>query len=131
MAHLRVLVGWATLLFTAWACANRSPHDSAHPSPGDRNLLTQAELLKHDFSTVYEAIEALRSHWLRERGPDSFSAPGHVQVYLDDSRLGGVEALRNLSLANVVYIRHIDGVDAAARWGLDHGNGVILVATHP
>jgi len=54
-----------------------------------------------------------------------------VQVYLDDSRLGGVDALRNLSLANVVYIRHIDGVDAAARWGLDHGNGVILVATHP
>src|SRR5439155_12839669 len=50
MAHLRVLVGWATLLFTAWACANRSPHDSAHPSPGDRNLLTQAELRKHDFS---------------------------------------------------------------------------------
>src|SRR2546430_16803222 len=123
-----VLGGAATLVATA-GCSARSPHGTTLRA--DRDLLTQEELREHRFSTVYEAIEALRSHWLRERGPDSFSAPGHVQVYLDDSRLGGVEALRNLSLANVVYIRHIDGVYADARLGLDHGHGVILLATNP
>jgi hypothetical protein len=54
-----------------------------------------------------------------------------VQVYLDDTRLGGVETLRTLSTANVVFIRHVNGIDAAARWGLDHGQGVILISTRP
>ena len=125
--RLRVVLGWAAILFAASACAARPPRDTTLAA--DRNLLTQEDLREHGFATVFDAIEALRSHWLRERGPDSFSSPGHVQVYLDDSRLGGVEALRTLPLANVLYIRHVNGVDAAARWGLDHGQGVILVST--
>ena len=127
MTRLPCVLGWAAILVATSGCAARSPHDSAPPV--DRDLLTQEDLREHRFSTVFEAIEALRSNWLRERGPDSFSIPGHVQVYLDDSRLGGVEALRTLPLANVLYIRHVNGVDAAARWGLDHGQGVILVST--
>ena len=118
---------WTAILVATSACAAHSAHDRAPPA--DRNLLTQEDLREYRFATVFDAIEALRSHWLRERGPDSFSTPGHVQVYLDDSRLGGVEALRTLPLTNVLYIRHVNGVDAAARWGLDHGQGVILVST--
>jgi hypothetical protein len=127
MTRLRHVLGWAAILVATSGCAAHSRHDRA-PS-ADRNLLTQEDLREHRFATVFDAIEALRSHWLRERGPDSFSTPGQVQVYLDDSRLGGVEALRALPLANVLYIRHVNGVDAAARWGLDHGQGVILVST--
>jgi len=127
MTRLRCVLGWAAILVATAGCAARSPHDSVPPA--DRDLLTQEDLREHRFSTVFEAIEALRSNWLRERGPDSFSTPGHVQVYLDDSRVGGVETLRMLSLANVLFIRHVNGVDAAARWGLDHGQGVILVST--
>jgi hypothetical protein len=40
-----------------------------------------------------------------------------------------VETLRAIGLANVAYIRYIDGVTASARWGLDHGQGVIFVST--
>jgi len=129
MTRWCVVLGWAAILVATAGCSARSPHGTTLRA--DRDLLTQEELREHRFSTVFEAIEALRAHWLRERGPDSFTAPGHVQVYLDDSRLGGVEALRTLPLANVLFIRHVDGIVAAARWGLDHGHGVILVATRP
>jgi len=127
MRRWRRVWGWAAILVATSGCAAHSAHDRT--APADRNLLTQEDLREYRFATVFDAIEALRSHWLRERGPDSFSTPGHVQVYLDDSRLGGVEALRTLPLTNVLYIRHVNGVDAAARWGLDHGQGVILVST--
>jgi hypothetical protein len=127
MTRLRHVLGWAAILVATSGCAAHSAHDRGPPA--DRNLLTQEDLREHRFATAFDAIEALRSHWLRERGPDSFSTPGHVQVYLDDSRLGGVEALRTLPLTNVLYIRHVSGIDAAARWGLDHGQGVILVST--
>src|SRR2546430_1088385 len=129
MTRLRHLLRWAAILAATSGCAAHSPRDRAPAPAADRNLLTQEDLREYRFATVFDAIEALRSHWLRERGPDSFSTPGHVQVYLDDSRLGGVEALRTLPLTNVLYIRHVNGVDAAARWGLDHGQGVILVST--
>jgi hypothetical protein len=129
MARVRLVAAWAVLLFAASRCAAHAPRD--RPAALARDRLTQEDFLGHGFSTVFEAIDALRSQWLRERGPDSFSKPGHVQVYLDDSRLGGVEALRDLPLTNVLFIRHVDGVEAAARWGLDHGNGVIVVATRP
>ena len=127
MTRWGCVLGWAAILLATSGCAAHSPHGRS--AAADRTLLTREDLRDYQFATVFDAIEALRSHWLRERGPDSFSSPGHVQVYLDDSRLGGVEALRTLPLANVLYIRHVDGVDAAARWGLAHGHGVILVST--
>ncbi len=109
------------------ACSARAPRD-----PGvhlDRNLLTQEQLTENHFTTAYEAVASLRPSWLETRGTDSFTTPSQVLVYLDDSRLGGVETLRTIALANVLYIRHIDGITASGRWGLDHGQGVIQVST--
>ena len=109
------------------ACAGHaSPKDSARV---DRNVITQEQLIEHRFSNAYEAVEALHSNWLQTRGSDSFRTPTQVQVYLDDTRLGGIETLRSIATAGVLFIRHYDGVSAAARWGLDHGQGVILVST--
>ncbi|HMH83511.1 MAG TPA: hypothetical protein VK531_11625 [Gemmatimonadales bacterium] len=109
------------------ACSARAPSDSRVRA--DRNVLTQEDLGEHHFATAYEAVASLRPSWLETRGTDSFTTPSQVLVYLDDSRLGGVETLRTIGLANVLYIRHIDGIAASARWGLDHGQGVIQVAT--
>jgi len=112
------------------ACTARAPGEltpgAGHP---DHNLLTEQQLREHHFVTAYEAVAALRSSWLEARGPDSFTAPSQVLVYLDESRLGGVETLRALPMTNVLSIRFIDGIAASARWGLDHGQGVILVST--
>lgn len=119
----------AALLLLA-ACAARTPA-STRVAP-DRNIITQQEILEHKFETLYDAIAALRPVWLQARGANSLqSTSTQVQVYLDNNHLGGVETLNTISLGSVVYIRHYDGVAATARWGLDHGQGVIYVSTHP
>ena len=88
-------------------------------------------MLEHRFNNALEAVEALRSNWLQVKGTDSFSSPSQIWVYMDDTKLGGVESLRAIGVAPIVFIRHFDGVTATARWGLDHGQGVIFISTHP
>ena len=112
------------------ACAARTPASARVPL--DRSIITQQEILEHKFENVYDAVEALRPMWLQTRGTNSLTQQStQVQVYLDNNRLGGIETLGSINLASVVYIRHYDGVAATARWGLDHGQGVIFVSTHP
>jgi hypothetical protein len=112
------------------ACAARTPAKT-HVPP-DRSVITQQEILEHKFETVYDAIQALRPIWLQTRGTNTLMATStQVQVYLDNNRLGGIETLSTINLSSIVYIRHYDGVEATARWGLDHGQGVIYVSTHP
>ena len=105
---------------------------TAHPDPMerlDRSVLIPAELADQHFANAYDAIESLRSNWLQARGPDSFTNPSVVYVYLDNVRLGTVETLRALDLKVLNRIEHFDGVAATARWGVGHGAGVILVTT--
>ncbi len=118
------------LLVLLSACAASSSPASA-PAPGDRNTLTEAELSSGDFANAYEAVETLRPNWLRTRGVDSFGDHTEVQVYMGNSRLGGVETLRTIELMGIVYIRYFDGLEASARWGLNHGEGAILVSMRP
>ena len=99
--------------------------------PADRNVLTQAQLADHRFTTAYDAVEALRSNWLNTRGSDSFQTPSYVRVYLDNVSLGGKETLRTIAIGSINYIKYFDGISATSRWGLDHGAGVIYVSTRP
>ncbi|MBV9880105.1 MAG: hypothetical protein JO180_06385 [Gemmatirosa sp.] len=111
------------------ACA---PHRTGASASGrNRDEISLAELREHHFTDAYAAVEALHSNWLQTRGTDSFASPGQVLVYMDDSRIGGVESLRNIATNTISFIRHYDGLAATARWGLDHGNGVIYVSSRP
>ena len=93
-------------------------------------MLTQAQLIEHGFANALEAVQALRPNWLQTRGASSLLATqAQVLVYLDDTRLGGTETLSTIATPSIVVIRHIDGITASGRWGLDHGQGVILVST--
>ena len=116
----------ACLLVLTAACAARRSDSAAHP---DRSLLTQQQLVEHHFNSAYEAIEALRPHWLQTHGPNSFRTPGQVLVYQDDNLVGGVDELRSIMIPTVVYIRYYDAVQATARWGVGHTQGVIYVST--
>jgi len=97
----------------------------------DRNTITKEQLTKNHYSTVYDAVEALRGNWLKTRGTDSFQSPSQVKVYLDNTMFGGVESMRNISTSTISFVRYFDGVSATARWGLDHGAGVIYVSSRP
>jgi hypothetical protein len=133
-ARTRVLpmlvVGLCAASAASAACAGRAPRGAQdRPARLDRTVLTREQMLKGHYTTVYDAVEALRSYWLRPRGPDSFLFPSQVWVYVDDSRYGGVDALRNLQPTLVNTVRFYDGPSATGRWGVDNGAGVIHVST--
>lgn len=108
---------------------------STKPSSGtprrDSSTITREQLQARSFSNAYDAVQTLNSNWLVNRGPDSINAPSQIWVYVDDNKLGGIETLRTIAVADITYIRRLDGVSASSRWGLGHGSGVILVSTRP
>ncbi len=97
----------------------------------DHGTLTKEQIMESHFTTAYDAVEALRSNWLQARGTDSFQTPSEVLVYLDNTRLGGTDKLREIAANTIVYMRFYDGVSATGRWGIGHAAGVIYVSTHP
>ena len=109
------------------ACASKNANVSDRT---DRNIIYQAQIKEHGFINAYDAVESLRSTWLRTRGTDSFNKPTEVLVYVDDNKLGGVLTLKQVTTSQIIMIRFVDGLTASARWGLDHGQGVIQVVTH-
>jgi hypothetical protein len=109
------------------ACTARPSSDAA--PAGSSDVITYEELERHRFTDVYEAVQALHSNWLIPRGTDSFRTPSQVTVVYDDTHLGDVSTLRTINIKSVVYIQYFSGVDATARWGLDHGAGVIFVSS--
>jgi hypothetical protein len=133
LALLRRTVVAATLVAgtvaLATACAGRNKTDPAtgQPQSSNRNVITQEQMVAQHFKNAYEAVQALHPNWLTTRGTDSFRSPSQVWVYLDDAKLGGVDQLSTIAPSTVGTIRHFNGVDASARWGLDHGAGVIQV----
>jgi len=116
------------LLLLCGACA--SSHANARRRV-DMSVLTQDDLVDHQYENVLEAVQTLRSNWLNDRGPDSFAAPSHIWVYIDNTRVGDVQSLAAISTRYVSSIRKVNGIDATARWGIGHSAGVIAVMTWP
>jgi hypothetical protein len=113
------------------ACASGSK--SATPAPRLRpDLITAEELRVGQWRNAYEAVSSLRARWLQSRGTDTFvGKPGEVQVHVDDIRVGGVTALREIQVIDIAYMQFFDPASASARWGLDHSHGAIYVSTRP
>ena len=120
-----LMVGLLVLHATGCAAKNANVADRT-----DRNVISSAQIKEHGFINAYDAVESLRSTWLRTRGTDSFNKPTEVLVYVDDNKLGGVLTLKQVTTSQIIMIRFVDGLTASARWGLDHGQGVIQVVTH-
>ncbi|HEU0076698.1 MAG TPA: hypothetical protein VFQ76_03555 [Longimicrobiaceae bacterium] len=125
-----LLASLVLLLALCAACAPSGTRSASGPR-ADRNLLTAEQLRESGYINVYQAVEALRSNWLRSKGTDSFTNPTQVQVYLDNNQLGGVETLRAINTNQIAWVRYYDGLTASGRWGLGHGQGVIFVSTSP
>ena len=97
----------------------------------DMSVLTQDDLVDHQYQSVLEAVQTLRSNWLNDRGPDSFASPSHIWVYIDNTKVGDVQSLAAISTRYISSIRKVNGIDATARWGIGHSAGVISVMTWP
>lgn len=118
-------------------CAS-SGAERAGKSVTSRDVLTLEQIARVRATNAYEVVERLRSNWLRvppTQMPAQGGAPqvqqNPVLVYLDGQRLGDVGTLRGIEIAAVQYIRYFSPAEASARWGFNHGGGVIFVSTRP
>ena len=112
------------------ACAGQSGGRSATETTARRasDTITRDELLRGQWPNAYAMIEELRPRWLRTHGADNVRGePVPIQVHIGDSRAGGVAALHDISVRDIESIHFVDPVSAAGRWGLDYGNGAIIV----
>ena len=95
----------------------------------DRTVITRDQMLQSNYSSVYDAVAALRSLWLQPRGPDSFVSPSVVWVYIDGARVGDVAVLKTVQPRMINTVRFYDGPSATSRWGVDNAAGVIHLST--
>lgn len=125
-----------SLLLSACATSNIQRPQKAFIA---RDVLTPWQIEKVRATNAYDAVERLRSNWLRLRGTTQIPAsPGtpvirenQVLVYLDSQKLGGVDQLRTIEIGAVEYIRFYPPAEASARWGFNHSGGVIFISTMP
>ncbi|NNC29628.1 hypothetical protein HKM21_10125 [Longimicrobium terrae] len=97
----------------------------------DPNRLTLAEIESAPgMSTAYDAVQRLRPAWLRVTG--ARASDGQIAVFQNGTRMGTVEALRQISLEVVGSMRYLDSVDANNQLqvsGMGPIAGAIIVST--
>jgi hypothetical protein len=116
----------AALLILGAAC---SASTNPRPSGRSQSIISTEELQSSTYPNAFEVVQALRPQWLRTRGATSTSQDEYVRVYLDDSLVGAPEQLKSISTRSIASMRFFDGVAATQRWGLNHGQGAIVVST--
>lgn len=117
------------VVLAATSCAS-GPSPTVGPSY-DPNLITREEILAQQFTNAYDAVKGLRGTWLNVRGSESIRYPSAIQLYVDNVHTGDVSALPTIPATQIQYIRFFRGQEATARWGVDHGAGVVFISTKP
>lgn len=121
----------SALVLLAVACAgSRSSGGGRNP-----NLITAGEIEQHRSAGVrdlYELIERARPRWLQIRTERSLQLPTVVLVYHNNSRVGGIETLRNYLLSTpIASVRYLDAAQAGLLPGAGsaHVEGAIVIST--
>lgn len=118
----------AVLSLSVVACA--SAGTGATTSQGFSELITPEEVASVEVATALQLVQRLRPGWLRGRGSTSIVGGEELPVvYVDDVRSGAIQTLDDLAAGIVHQVSFISGRDAAVRYGLNHGAGVIMVET--
>ena len=94
--------------------------------------LIQLEQIRHQPATdAYDLIRALRPRWLQSRRHRSNhfnkTAP-FATVYVNDSRYGDIDSLREIPAEQIKEIRFMNASEAAIRFGLNTSGGAILIS---
>ena len=100
-------------------------HAAGRSEGASRDRIGVDEISQASAQNSYEMIRSLRPHWLRVSNPAALP----VVVYVDGTRAGGVEVLRQLPAPYVESAQYLNGSAAAARYGLNHSGGAILILT--
>ncbi|HET8623161.1 MAG TPA: hypothetical protein VFM14_06335 [Gemmatimonadales bacterium] len=113
----------------------------------DRKLITAAEIAEIGVISAYDAVQRLRSDWLRAGsrritvhgrtgstdtpvGPSAGGLPAastKLVVFVDGTEIGGPEELQRLQCNDIEEIRYLNGSDAQQQYGSRFSAGVIQV----
>jgi hypothetical protein len=115
-----------TAIVLLGACSSAKP---GTPRPANPDLITRDEIASAGVSNAYDLIQKLRPIWLTKRGEGSFFQPSDVVIYLDGTRLGGPDSLKDLNSTDIESLRFLDARQATVRFGSGHVHGAILVKT--
>jgi hypothetical protein len=98
-------------------------------SSPDRSVLTSGELMETSCVSVYQAIQRLRPHWLRKRGPVRVtpSDQDFPAVVVDGMWHGNLGTLRSIPLEGVRHLRYLASGPATLRYGAGYPSGVIEI----
>ena len=111
-------------------CAHRGPaaDRSARPDP---DMITAEELSRTTASNLYDAVRNLRPAWMMRSRPTAVLQQQQAQliVYVDGTRYGTIETLRQLVPSGILYIKWFSPGAAEARFGPGHLLGAIEVVT--
>ena len=117
------------LLVTTTACGSR--HGARRqPAVHERYagpLLTQEEIARDGSRTAYQTIEHLRPQYLWMNR--AHASTGERVVYVDEVRLGTIDALRGIASTTIREIRYLDAREATSRFGTGHSAGAIVILT--
>jgi len=111
------------------SCASAGAPASRH---GDPAVITREEIEESTAATAYDLVLNLRPQWLRTRGISTLAqAAGEedIVIYMDNARLGSRDAMRQVPLGAVQYLRFFTAREATQRWGAGHLHGAILIST--
>ncbi len=117
-------------LGAAAACASSAGGAGASFSPessqdkaasgrhGDSRLLTEADLASATQSNLFDIIQAQRPRWLELHGVSSLNRMSSqtITVFVNDTKLGGTDALRSLGTGDVKAVRYYDASASQAKF---------------
>lgn len=120
-----VIAGFLAAAGCASSGARRAPVST-------RNLIRADEIARVGATTALEAIQRLQPGMMvKQRGASSinFEDQAQITVYVDGSRLGGVEALSLIQAQSIVEIRFLSAAEATIKFGTGNSAGTIDITT--
>ena len=79
-----------------------------------RDLITQEEIAQSGASNLYDVVQRLRPAWLRGTSASNIRGGGQgFVVYQNNTPLGGLDALRQMTPGYATAIRFLDGTEAS------------------
>jgi hypothetical protein len=112
----------------ATACASAGGGSASAEAKKNPNLITTAEIDAASFRSAYDVVQRLRPNWFSRAaqagsqtmgvsavsGAQTGGGAGLV-VYLDNARLGGVDALRDLPVSGIASLEFMDAGAAQSK----------------
>ena len=127
----RVICAAAMVALSAAACSSSGSAAASGTPRAAPNLITAEEISKSSVQNALEAVQKLRPAMLRRPNVASANAQskGELVVYVDNTRYGPVENLRQIPASSISALRYYSASEAQMKWGSNHPGGVIEVLT--